>query len=91
MKKFAIIGETNPYIAQRSILFFGKTKVTFDTFDTLEEANNELLRWCKEDNKLYGNWNWGLLKAKGYGSCHRDGTRSYEYDSRYYYTQEIDE
>lgn len=91
MKKFAIIGETNPYIANRDIHFKGKTKVTFDTFDTLEEANKELLKWCEEDNQLCGQWNWGLIKAHNYGYCRKDGTRMYEYDSRSYYTQEIDE
>lgn len=91
MARFAIIGETNPYIAQRDIHFNGITRVTFDTFDTLEEANDELLKWCKQDFQLYGKWNWGLIKAHDYGFCHEDGTRSYNYDSRYYYTQKIDE
>lgn len=91
MARFAIIGETNPYIAQRDIHFNKKPRVTFSTYDTLQEANNILLEWCKSDNNLSGQWSWGLLKAKGYGNCYKDGTRSYEYDSRHYYTEEIDE
>lgn len=89
IRKFAIIGETNGYIANRDIHFRGKTKVTFDIFDTLEEANNELLKWCKKDHQLIGQWNWPLIKAHDYGNCRKDGTRMYEYDSRIYYTQEI--
>lgn len=90
MRKFAIVGETNGYIANRDIRFNGKTTVTLETFDTLEEANQELLQWCKQDHQLHGQWNWPLVKAKGYGNCRKDGTRMYEYDSRYYYTQQLD-
>jgi len=91
MTKFAIIGETNPYIAKRDIHFRGRTRVVFDKFDTLKEANNELLKWCKKDHQLYGQWNWGLIKAKGYGNCRKDDTRMYEYNSRIYYTHKLDE
>lgn len=87
MKQFAIIGKTNPYIAQRDIHFDGKSKKVFLTFDTLEEANQELLNWCKEDNQLYGSWNWGLLVSHGYGSSFQDGTKCYSYDSRVYFTE----
>ena len=83
--KYKIIGQTNPYIAQRDIHFKGNTTITIVKGMTLKEAQYLLLRFFNEDYETSFN-NWGLVRCykPHMTSSHDDGTRSYEYDSRYY-------
>src|SRR5574344_1182198 len=82
---YKIIGHTNPHIAQRDIHFNGETTITLATGLTLEEAQQKLLQFFNED---YGTCfsNWGLARCNHpfEASTHKDGTRSYEYDSKKY-------
>lgn len=82
---YKIIGHTNPYIAQRDIHFNGNTTITLATGLTLKEAQQKLLQFFNEDYGTYFS-NWGLVRCNHplWTSSYKDGTRSYEYDSRYY-------
>lgn len=82
---YKIIGRTNPYIAQRDIHFNGKTTITIESGLTLKEAQQKLLQFFNEDYGTYFS-NWGLVRCNHpfVTSSYKDGTRSYEYDSRYY-------
>lgn len=82
---YKIIGRTNPYIAQRDIHFNGKTTITIESGLTLKEAQQKLLQFFNEDYETYFS-NWGLVRCNHpfVTSSYKDGTRSYEYDSRYY-------
>ena len=59
---YKIIGRTNPYIAQRDILFKGKVCIIMATGLTLKEAQQKLLQYFNED---YGTYfpNWGLARC----------------------------
>ena len=89
MKTYKILGFTNPYIASRDINFNGKTSVVFEKNLSLKEAQAALLCFFNDD---YGTnfANWGLARSKhpDVTFSHKDGTRSYEYDSRYYCIEE---
>lgn len=89
---YKIIGHTNPYIAQRDIHFNGNTTITIESGLTLKEAQKRLLQFFNED---YGTSfsNWGLVRCSHpfEASTHKDGTRSYEYDSRYYSIKECED
>ena len=89
---YKIIGQTNPYIAQRDIHFNGKTTITLATRLTLKEAQQKLLQFFNEDYGTYFS-NWGLVRCNHpfESSTHKDGTRSYEYDSRYYSIEECED
>lgn len=82
---YKIIGRTNPYIAQRDIHFNGNTTITIERGLTLKEAQQKLLQFFNEDYETYFS-NWGLVRCNHpfVTSSYKDGTRSYEYDSRYY-------
>ena len=82
---YKIIGRTNPYIAQRDIHFNGKTTITIESGLTLKQAQQKLLQFFNEDYETYFS-NWGLVRCNHpfVTSSYKDGTRSYEYDSRYY-------
>ena len=91
MKTYKIVGGTNSYIAQRDILFNGKTKIVIAVGLTLREAQKKLLDMFNEDYDTCFP-NWGLVRAHfPYdSSTYRDGTRSYEFDSRRYGIDEED-
>lgn len=94
MKKYVIIGETDGWRASRSVFFNGCTKRIAKAFDTLKEANAELLRDFCEDHANHTGIirNWGNAVATGYANkTYDNGTRSYEYDGYYWSTEEIDE
>lgn len=82
---YQIIGRTNGYIANRDIHFNGKTTIVIDSDLTLKEAQRKLLDFYNEDYNTYYS-NWGLVRCNDpyRTSTRKDGTRSYEYDSRYY-------
>lgn len=92
MKKYKIIGKTNGWIAQRDIHFNGKTMIILADGLTLKEAQQKLLDFFNEDYNTYFS-NWGLVRCNysEVSSSHKDGTRSYEYDSRYYSIEEEEE
>lgn len=85
METYRIIGKTNGYIANRDIRFKGKTTIIIAKGLTLKEAQQKLLEFFNEDYGTYFS-NWGLVRCNHpfEASTHKDGTRSYEYDSRYY-------
>ena len=91
-KTYKIIGKTNAWIAQRDIMFNGKTEITIERDLTLREAQKKLLDFFNEDYETcYPNW--GLVVGNHRFDCgsHRDGTRYYEYDSRYFSIEEDNE
>ena len=85
METYRIIGKTNGYIANRDIRFKGKTTIIIAKGLTLKEAQQKLLQFFNEDYGTYFS-NWGLVRCNHplRTSSYNDGTRSYEYDSRYY-------
>lgn len=82
---YKIIGHTNPYIAQRDIRFNGNTTIKIESGLTLKEAQKKLLQFFNEDYGTYFSI-WGLVRCNHpyVTTSHKDGTRSYEYDSRQY-------
>ena len=98
MKTYKIIGKTNGYIANRDIHFNGKTEITLETGLTLKEAQKKLLKmFCEEINEYVPNWGVAtrIRSERTNGAIaypsHKDGTRTYEFDSRYYSVEEEDE
>ena len=89
---FAIIAQTNGYIASRDIKFNGHTTIIVSAYETLKEANKALLDFYNEDKETYYQ-NWGLVICNDpHNACSfNDGTRSYEEDSRIYKTDEMEE
>ena len=89
MKTFKIIGKTNGWIAQRDINFNGRTEVTIAEKLTLKEAHEQLLDLfnVKYDTDYI---NWGLVRCHfpNYSRSGLDGTRSFEYDGRYFSIEE---
>ena len=86
---YKIIGRTNGWIAQRDIHFNGNTCITLCSGMTLREAQERLLEFFNKDYDQEIGMpyrNWGLVRCHHplVTTTHRDGTRSYEYDSRYY-------
>lgn len=92
MKTYKIVGKTNPWIAQRDITFNGKCEIIIENNLTLREAQKKLLAFFNED---FGTWyqNWGLVVCNHSNDAgsHDDGTRYYEYDSRVYRIEEIED
>lgn len=85
-KTYKITGRTNPCIAQKSSLFNGTTYITITSGLTLKEAQDQILNYFNED---YGTsfQNWREVRTsrlKYFASTHKDGTRRYEYYSRYF-------
>lgn len=80
---YKIIAKTNGYIANRDIMFNGKTEVTIEKGLSLKEAQKKLLDMFNEDYRTYFT-NWGLVRShRPNNSCSfKDGTRGYEWDSR---------
>lgn len=94
MKTYRIKGKTNGWIAQRDSLFKGKTEVVLADGLSLKEAQNKLIEFYREDYAneagmwVYSN-NWGLFRIHDNRTwSYPDGTRGYEYDSRYFEIEE---
>lgn len=93
MCTYRIVGNTNPWIAQRDVLFNGKTRVVIKSCLTLKEAREQLLKWFCDD---YDVWfpNWGVAMNSNLGrdnaSRYQDGTYSYWWDSRTYLIEKED-
>ena len=88
-KSYKITGKTNGWIAQRDTLFKGKEYITIESGLTLRHAQVRLLDFFNEDFDT-GYANWGLVRCNHPFSSwsRKDGTRGYEYDSRYYAIEE---
>lgn len=86
---YKIVGRTNGYIAKRDFRFNGKTTIVIRKGLTLRKAQGALLiffNWdyANEIGKPYKNWGLVRCNFPYQTSSHSDGTRSYEYDSRYF-------
>ena len=87
MKTYKIIGMTNGYIASRDAKFGGKTEIVIAQGLSLKNAQEQLLAMFNND---FSAANWGMAviltrgKVEGAAPTYKDGTRSYEYDSRRY-------
>lgn len=91
MKKYQIIGNTNGWIANRDILFKECTTITIHTDMTLKEAQNKLLEMYNEKyDKSYTNWGQ-VTRNNLNASTRNDGTRKFEYDSRYFSIEKMEE
>ena len=92
-QKFKIVGKTNGYIAGRDILFNGKTEITLADNLSLKEAQRRLLFMFNECYETDCK-NWGMAviarryRAEGAFKTRNDGTRCFEYDSRYFSIEE---
>lgn len=90
MKTYRIIGRTNGWIAQRDVMFGGKTYIVIEKGLTLKEAQKKILDFFNEDYETYYK-NWGLVRCNSdFAYSNSDGTRGYEYDSRYFEIEEFD-
>lgn len=89
MKTYKITATTNGYIASRDIHFNGRTNYNVVENLTLKEAQSKLTEFFNSDFETSFS-NWGLIRINhpGNSSSFVDGTRSYEYDSRYYRIEE---
>jgi hypothetical protein len=92
MKTYSIIGKTNGYIAARDSSFNGKQIVALKSGLTIKEAQQKLLDMFVSDyeQEIGSCPNWGIarIKRKYSTTTFGDGTRSYEFDSRYYSIEE---
>lgn len=91
MTTYRIIGKTNPWIAQRDTTFNGKTSVILEKGLTLSQATTILLRWFNDDYDLVcPNLGSAMNSRKGrdHLSRFKDGTYSYDWDSRTYAIEE---
>lgn len=96
MKTYKITASTNGYIASRDIMFNGNTEVTLESGLTLKEAQSMLLDMFndKYDWDLGYSSNWGIAVIKsakrheGANKTYKDGTRSFEWDSRTFSIEE---
>ena len=87
--KYKVVGKTNGWIAQRDSLFKGKTYITLREGLTLKEAQEYLLQCFNEDYETaYSNWGHARRHRPHETATYKDGTRQYEYDSRYYLIEE---
>lgn len=95
-KLYQITGTTNGWIAQRDLKFNGKTKIIIEKDLTLKVAYKKLLDMFNSDYEDKG-WyaeNWGIavnISNRKASPTFSDGTRMYEYDSRYYKIEEQEE
>lgn len=98
MKTYRIIATTNGYIANRDVMFKGKTEVILHRNMTLKEACQELLNmynyyFYECDNRPYAcNWGMAVIQSKnhtfGARATYSDGTRSFDWDSRRFSIEE---
>lgn len=92
-KKFRIVGITNGWIAARDSQFNGKTAIIVAGNLTLKEAQRKLLSMFNDCYELNCS-NWGMAviarryRAEGAFKTRNDGTRCFEYDSRYFSIEE---
>lgn len=92
-KTFKIIGRTNGWIAARDSQFNGKTEIVIADNLTLKEAQRKLLSMFNDCYELNCS-NWGMAviarrkRAVGAFKTRNDGTRCFEYDSRYFSIEE---
>lgn len=87
--KYKIVGRTNGWIAKRDFRFNGKTIITIREGLTLREAQRVLLTffnwdYANEIGKPYKNWGLVRCNFPYQTSTYPDGTRSYEYDCRFF-------
>ena len=92
-QKFKIVGRTNGWIAKRDTQFNGKTQIIVAGNLTLKEAQRKLLSMFNDCYELNCS-NWGMAviarryRAVGAFKTRGDGTRCFEYDSRYFSIEE---
>ena len=88
-KKFMIVGRTNGWIAQRDSLFKGKEEIIIERDLSLREAQRKLLDMFNEDYETaFTNWGHARRHDRFATVTKQDGTRLYEYDSRYFSIEE---
>ena len=90
---YKVTAKTNGWIASHDVTFNGKTEITLADNLTLPEAQKRLLEFYNNDysDKFGYAPNWGIAGCCSKGMARPtspDGTRSYEYDSRYYSIEE---
>lgn len=82
--KYSIIKRTNGHIASRSAIFKGRTELVLYSNLTLREAQKTLVELY---NKEYDTCHttWGTIRRSNpfLTATFTDGTRSYEYDSKF--------
>ena len=85
MKTYKIIGKTNGWIASRDSRFNGKCEITIEEGLKIRDAQKKLVEMFNKDYATcYNNWGIVRLRHPFHTSSFKDGTRSYEYDSRTY-------
>lgn len=88
-KLYKITGKTNRWIAQRVDLFAGRECITITNNLPLRKAQQVMLKMFNFDfNTAYDNWELVLKNHSSVSWSCCDGTRGYEYDSRFYSIEE---
>lgn len=86
--KYKLIAKTNPYIAQRNIIFNGKCEITIEDNLTLKEAQKKLLeQFNKCNDTMYLNWNLVVYNTRNRidnAYYHVGGMYGFHYDSKNY-------
>lgn len=89
--KYKVIAKTNGWIANRDPYFNGKTEVEiFKTYDIKIAQKNLTEIFNEKYDTVYNNWGIIRRKFKNETNSRKDGTRSFEFDSRTW-SIEIDE
>ena len=94
MKTYSIIAETNEYLASRSSLFKGKTRVTIESGLLLDDARRILLDKYNthyEDKYPYAETWEDAQKDSNEVAIFDDGRIRYHYDSKYFEIKEEEE
>lgn len=93
-KTYRLMGRTNGWIAQRDSFFKGKEYVVIEQGLSLKEAQGKMLQYFNEyadkECKYAANWgnavNLGTKDVTAYPTD-KNGCRTLEYDSRYFYME----
>ena len=85
MNTYKITANTNGYLASRDVMFNGRTTVILEDGLTLKDAQAALLNLFNEYYEAcLPNWGMARCHYRNYTTSHADGTRSFEWDSRYF-------
>jgi hypothetical protein len=94
-KTYRLVARTNGWIAQRDSFFHGKEKVVIEEGLSLKAAQGKMLgyfnEYAEEECKQAANWGNAVnLRTKCVRAypTEKNGCRTIEYDSRYFYMEE---
>jgi hypothetical protein len=91
-KTYILIGRTNPYQAQRSGLFRGRTLIAADQYwMNAEEASEKMMAFCCEESDNYSYNDDGTAVLYGNDVVMTHGNLSYDHDGYVWSMVPVDE